>query len=314
VPYAGGVHLPWRDVPDRVRDRVIDWAGSEIVEAQDLSGGFSPGCCTCLRFAGGRRVFVKAVSRSANPESPSMHRREAHVARHLPPSPCLPRLEGYLEEEDWVVLVFDRIDGRMPRHPWVADELDSVLAHLGVVHRLLTPCPVPDLEPTATYFETVFSGWRTMAGAPVVPDHLDEWSRRHLDRLAGLEQRWVEAVEGDGLVHGDIRSDNVLVNGSSVAFVDWPHASRGAAFFDLVAWAPSVALEGGPDPESLLGRCASARAVEAERLDPVVAAVTGFFTYHATLSPPPGLPTLRPFQEAQGRVAREWLRRRTGWT
>ena len=29
--------------------------------------------------------------------------------------------------------------------------------------------------------------------------------------------------------------------------------------------------------------------------------------------PPPGLPTLRPFQAAQGEVALAWLRRRTGW-
>jgi hypothetical protein len=35
----------------------------------------------------------------------------------------------------------------------------------------------------------------------------------------------------------------------------------------------------------------------------------------AALTPaPPGLPTLRSFQLGQGLVAREWLRRRTGWS
>ncbi|HTT87755.1 MAG TPA: phosphotransferase [Acidimicrobiales bacterium] len=313
MPFADGVHLPWSDVPDRIREWLTDWAGSEIAEARDMSGGFSPGCCTCLGFAGGRQVFLKAVSRSANPESPEMHRREARVARHLPPAPGLPRLVGYLDEDGWVALVFDRIDGRLPRHPWVDRELDLVVEHLGAVHDLLTPCPAPDLESTATYFEAMFGGWRALAAAPVVPQSLDPWSRRHLDRLAGLEERWGEAVDGDVLVHGDIRSDNILVTGSSVVFVDWPHASRGAAFFDVVAWAPSVALEGGPEPESLLHRFPTARDVDAGQLDPVVAAVAGFFTHHATLPPPPGLPTLRRFQAAQGRVARDWLRRRTGW-
>jgi hypothetical protein len=45
----------------------------------------------------------------------------------------------------------------------------------------------------------------------------------------------------------------------------------------------------------------------------VIAALAGFFTYHGTLPVLPGLPTLRAFQEAQGAVARLWLRQRTGW-
>jgi hypothetical protein len=41
-----------------------------------------------------------------------------------------------------------------------------------------------------------------------------------------------------------------------------------------------------------------------------IAALAGFFTYGALQPPPPGLPTLRPFQAAQGVVTREWLARR----
>jgi hypothetical protein len=40
--------------------------------------------------------------------------------------------------------------------------------------------------------------------------------------------------------------------------------------------------------------------------------VAGFFTRQALLPPPPGLPTLRAFQRAQGEVARAWLARRAG--
>ncbi|MEV1203446.1 hypothetical protein, partial [Microbispora rosea] len=45
----------------------------------------------------------------------------------------------------------------------------------------------------------------------------------------------------------------------------------------------------------------------------VLAAVTGFFLQRGSLPAPPGLPTLRAFQLAQGRAALAWLRRRTGW-
>ena len=38
-----------------------------------------------------------------------------------------------------------------------------------------------------------------------------------------------------------------------------------------------------------------------------IAALAGFFTYQAAQPDPPGLPTLRSFQRAQGAVACEWL-------
>jgi len=45
----------------------------------------------------------------------------------------------------------------------------------------------------------------------------------------------------------------------------------------------------------------------------LVAALAGFLVQRSLLPPPPGLPTLRAFQGAQGEVALRWLRRRTGW-
>ncbi|MGK5555640.1 hypothetical protein ACSNOI_28880 [Actinomadura kijaniata] len=41
-----------------------------------------------------------------------------------------------------------------------------------------------------------------------------------------------------------------------------------------------------------------------------MAAVTGYFVHVARLPAPPGLPTLRALQRAQGAIALAWLRRR----
>ena len=46
-----------------------------------------------------------------------------------------------------------------------------------------------------------------------------------------------------------------------------------------------------------------------EQVVPVVAAIAGYFAERGRLPDPPGLPTLRPFQRAQGEVANAWLRR-----
>jgi aminoglycoside phosphotransferase (APT) family kinase protein len=95
--------------------------------------------------------------------------------------------------------------------------------------------------------------------------------------------------------------------------VDWPHAHVGQPWVDLIWFAPSVAMQGGPHPEDLLRRYPPARDADPAALDAVVAAVAAYFTAGSLLPPLPGLPTLRAFQAAQAEVARAWVRARTGW-
>jgi hypothetical protein len=72
-------------------------------------------------------------------------------------------------------------------------------------------------------------------------------------------------------------------------------------------------MQSGPDPETFLRRFPSVRAADPAALDAFLALITAFFLYNGTLPDPPGLPTLRAFQIAQGEVALAWLRERTGW-
>jgi len=173
---------------------------------------------------------------------------------------------------------------------------------------------VPALESLVDYRRAIFGAWSELAGSAAAPPAgFDPWARDHLDRLAELEATWPAACAGSTLVHGDVRSDNVLVSEGGVVFVDWPHGAVGNPAFDLVAWAPSVVLEGGPPPEDLLALYAPSGRIDPDALTVLLAAVAGFFVLHSLRPAPPGLPTLRPFQAAQGEVALAWLQRRTGW-
>ena len=66
-------------------------------------------------------------------------------------------------------------------------------------------------------------------------------------------------------------------------------------------------------PEELLARHVPPVPIDPEAITVLLAAVCGFFVERSLRPPPPGLPTIRPFQAAQGAVALGWLRRRTGW-
>ena len=60
-------------------------------------------------------------------------------------------------------------------------------------------------------------------------------------------------------------------------FVDWPHAAVGNAVFDVVAWAPSVVLEGGPAARGAAGAPRAHGHVDPEVVTVLLAAVSGFF-------------------------------------
>lgn len=213
-----------------------------------------------------------------------------------------------------MVLVFEDVEGRHPAEPWRGVELDRVLDALVALSGALTPSPLPPgrVDSATSWGVTGGGWWRRVRDDR--PPNLDAWSRRHLNALAEIEAGAPTAVAGDTLLHLDLRADNLLLTPDRVLVVDWPHARVGAAWLDAAFFAPSVAMQGGPHPDALLARHPAARAADAAAVTAAVAAIAGFFTREALRPPPPGLPTLRAFQAAQGAVARRWLVNRTGWT
>ncbi len=310
APPAEGVRVHWGSIPAPVRAGIEAICGSPVVRARSQSGGFSPGVAARLECADGTRRFVKAVSAQANAHSPVMHRREAEVLHGLDPLIAagdlpVPRLHGVFDAEPWTALVLDDVDGRQPAVPWDRAELTRVLGAIDQLAESLTPAPI-DSPGVAEKFAEDFTGWRTLAAA-AEPGRLDSWSRAHLAELAELEESWPELLAGGTLLHADLRADNVLLSGDRVVFVDWPHACTGAAVADVVFLAPSVAMQGGPPPEEILAMTRSGRGAARETVAAAVCVVAGYFTEGSLRPPPPGLPTVRAFQAAQGEIARRWL-------
>ncbi|HET7309790.1 MAG TPA: phosphotransferase [Mycobacteriales bacterium] len=312
-PPAEGVRVPYDDLPPHVHEWVDGTLGSPVTRSETQPGGFSPGVAARVVCADGTRAFVKAVAESANPHSPDMHRREARITAALPAAAPAPKLVASYDDHGWVALLLEDIDGRHPHLPWRDDELRRVVAAVDELFDDLTPCPLPDAPAVDASWRDEFSGWRD-AAVDGVPAGLDDWCGRHLDRLAELESRWVEAASGETLLHLDLRADNMLVSDDRVWLVDWPWAARGAPAFDLTAFAPSVAMQGGPQPPELLAMSRYGSRIDPEALTVLVATITGYFLTRGLRPPDPGLPTVRAFQAAQGTVALRWLRTLVDWT
>lgn len=309
-PPARGTRTEWEDVPEQVRAEIEQACGAAVVQARTAPGGFSPGLAARILCADGQRWFVKAASAEVNPDTPLLHRQEARILGDLDSlisagRVAAPRLRATVEHGPWFALITDDIDGQHPALPWQDEQLDQVLRALDELASALTPAPIT-VPTIADYLGADFTGWRILADHPA-NERLDPWSRDQLGDLAAMEATWAAHAEGSTLLHGDIRADNLLLTDGGVVAVDWPHACRGAAFVEVVLLAPSVAMQGGPEPANLIARSRTGRSASAASLTATVCALAGYFTERSLRPPPPGLPTVREFQAAQGEVARRWL-------
>jgi aminoglycoside phosphotransferase (APT) family kinase protein len=181
----------------------------------------------------------------------------------------------------------------------------------GVTTTLLDPAPIAAV-PLVEQFAEAFTGWRCFAEDPGATRTLDGWSRQHLERLAEIEQTWPEAASGGALLYIDLRADNVLLTAAGAVVVDWPHACVGAPWVDLLFSLPSIAMNGGGEPQRLWDSHRPADAADPAAVTVVLTAATGFFLWRATRPAPPNLPQVRAFQRAQGEAALAWLRQRYG--
>ena len=215
-------------MPTHVRDAIDAIAGSPVVRASNVGGGFSPGPAARCELADGRLVFVKACGAELNPFAPRLHRREAAIMATLPSSLPVPQLIGVHDDGDWVALVLEHIDGRMPVAPLPAEDVSTILSAIEMLADLGTPAPplgVPRAGTNETASGRPLRWHRVAADFAGTGSGLDEWSRRHLDTLIELEAPWIEAVAGNSLLHGDLRTDNILITPTTTYIVDWPAAA-----------------------------------------------------------------------------------------
>jgi aminoglycoside phosphotransferase (APT) family kinase protein len=286
-PPVAGVRLVWTGLPDHIRSAVEARAGAAVVDARDQRGGFSPGVAARLLLDDGGRVFVKAVTPSINADTAALHRGEARTLAALPPGLPVPRLLWTYDDGDWIVLGIEDVEGQSPSLPWRRDELDRVVA--AVTAMAVTLTPAPDGFPGVG--DDIFTGWRTLAADP--PADLGPWEARNLGRLAALEATWPSYAAGETLLHFDLRSDNLILDGDGgVHVVDWAHACTGPAWADLAILLTEVEDPGAD--EILAG-------APPEGVAALWCAFAGLLSERCRRPAPPGLPTIRAFQRAYAR-------------
>jgi hypothetical protein len=259
-----------------------------------VSGGYTPAARFVVE-AGAKSAFVKAAT---TPVTAAMLRREARVYERLD-GPFMPRFIGWEDDEAAPILVIEDLGEAQWPPPWTPGRVESVLAGLEDLHA--RRCGLATVHEVRRPSD--FKGWTLVARDPgpflalgMAPA---AWLEQALPALLDAEARCV--AEGSTAAHFDLRSDNICFTPDGPKFIDWAAASLGDSRLDLGFWLPSLAFEGGPQPEAIL----------AEAPD-VAACVCGYFAARAGLPPIPDAPFVRRVQREQLTTALPWACRALG--
>ena len=275
-----------------IEGRIAELAGQEVTSVDDVAGrGYTPARRLRVTFADDSTAFAKiAVNESTAEWLAAEHAVYSQVEGDF-----LPRFLGYDAAEPAVLLIEDLSEAHWPP-PWTEA---SIAAVSGVLDKLATIWPPQGVPSIDIYREELTNGWRLVEQDPGPFLSYGLCSQQWLaDVLPALRDSVERApLEGESLLHFDVRSDNIALAGDRAVLVDWNWACIGNPLLDRAAWAPSLHVEGGPRPEELVPDCPAA----------FPALLAGFWAARVGLPPPPGAaPGLRDLQLAQLGVVLPW--------
>src|SRR5690606_2774936 len=153
---------------------------------------------------------------------------------------------------------------REPIPPWSSKNMQAVLKkieglHNGSLTSLIGVDSIFDSELNKELIEGK-EGWISLSESEEMKDgfsslHKDsqrarKWLDKNLDTLIGIEGNAKNVKWNNGVIHLDLRSDNILFSTSrGPLLVDWPNICIGPRALDLAAFFPSVKGEGGELPQ-----------------------------------------------------------------
>lgn len=306
--------MVWHDLPEQVREHIVELVDSPITEVRSTTAGFSPGFAGIVHGADDSRTFVKATSTTLHPHSIELGRREIVVNAALPAAVHAPVMEFSHDDGDWALAGFEVVDGGTPALPWTTDGLEDALTAIADLSEVRVE-ETDGFRPFSNSLSEAFNYWTDFASLPAAEQaaraaghEWGAWALAHADTLAAWECEAPAASAGNRLIHADLRADNMIRDlDGHVWLVDWPHAEYGAPWVDLVGFLPSVEMQGGGPCAAHFRDQALGRGVEHEALRALVTAIAGYFLLGSWAPAPEQIPTLREFQHAQAGPALRWL-------
>ena len=260
-----------------MRERLTRLLGTEVGRAHARAErGYTVAFHAIAELADGRTAFVKAAT---EPVTAEFIRDEQRVSGALE-GPFMPALLA-LDEDEPPLLVLEDLRAAHWPPPWEPGMIEAV-------RETLARWPTPtarrvSLRSASIATSSSPAGPRSRPTPPPSSPSRCAPSGGSAEALPLLREASEAApIDGDAVLHLDVRSDNLCIAERGAVLVDWNHACVGNADLDVACWLPSLRLEGGPEPEEILPGAGGFAAL-----------LAGFFGCRAGLPAPPTAPTVR---------------------
>ena len=203
-----------RDLPGPEFWALIEPHTGSVIRTQRTSRGFSSDLTAVVECEEGP-FFIKAMR-----NQPGWRRDSIIRERAVQPfvQAVSPALLWHAEDEDWIALGFEVVEGGRPDFGPGSPDLPGVVDLLN---------RVADLE---------------------LPEVARDWPETRWDRHA-LDTAHAELFRGETLLHTDIHPSNLLLGDRDMRVVDWAWPTCGAAFIDPACLVVQL-VSSGHSPES----------------------------------------------------------------
>lgn len=315
-------HKPsFADIPLSLREKIADICGSPVMDGAILHGSLSATAGFVLTLQDGQKIFAKG-SHPQEMSHGTLHiRSEAYAYQVLPALKSVaPRFIGLVSddhEDGWTLGLWDYIARDKANAPDV--DIADVMRKIASVHKSEIPATFTANAAAHNYLSLFLRDekkWQRVRGEAKIKDKLlsvfdDEqahlWLDRQLDSLCAMQAAVPAFDFQTGLIHGDLRLDNILAapphTYPHTYIVDWPNACRGPVIFDVLMF--SVHLESlgygrAEDFISLYDVAAGTAFAQKNNQELMImaASMAGFFADQVYRAVPEKMPRLRWMQKS----------------
>lgn len=302
--------LPWKQVPETIRQQVALTLGTPVTRATRIWGGYGPTPTYRLVLEDGRRAFFKGTFQDSNTFMKKALLSEERVYRELASvlGKWMPHLYATFHADDWHVLILEDL-GPQSVPPWTPSKTRTITHALAAFHRASLGCQSPVWLPSPDE-ELARENWmRTVEesqGLQKIADLAGSQARQALAWLQMISPTIKQTLQQEilrqgpyALLHGDLRSDNLRLKQGQLYLFDWPSISLGRPEWDIVPFAQSVSVEKGPSPEQVIQWYGEHFPLKTDAVECALAWWLTFFAQRAWQPEIPELPRLRRFQHQQ---------------
>lgn len=298
-------------VPQNIIAEIEKRINAHITDITVVFGGYSPSANYKLDADNGKSYFIKGSHPGEMSHATETIRQEAltynniNLLKNIAPHFYGTVWDG--DEDGWLLGIWDFVA------PADALDVEAIMEALVRMHMSSDNAQTLPQAEDKNYIQFFFNDdkkWRRLKDEPKTrdkflsmfrdADQARQWFDAHIDALCRLQSRINDIGGARGLMHGDLRLDNILQDKDGKTYiVDWPNACCGPLIFDLVFLAAHLSASGimtMNDAFTLYETMGGHRFTSDDKKI-MIAVVAGFFADQAYRAVPPRLPRLRWMQK-----------------